>query len=98
MGLFNKLKDEAQNLIQQHPDQASQAAEKAGQAADKATGGKYSDQIQSGMQTAQQRIGGQPSDQDGSQPQDMNQDPSMNQGQDPNAEDDDDQFGNDQNR
>ena len=80
MGLFNKLKDEAQNLTKQHPDQASQAADKAEQAADKATGGKYTDQIHSGMQTAQERIGGQPS------------------GQDQDAADDDNQFGDDQNR
>ena len=98
MGLFNKLKDEAQNLTKQHPDQASQAADKVEQAADKATGGKYTDQIHSGMQTAQERIGGQPSDQDGAQPQDMSQDQAQGMSQDPNAEDDDNQFGNDQNR
>jgi hypothetical protein len=95
MGLFNRAKDEAQNLAQQHPDQASEAMDKAGQEADQATGGKFDSQIQSGMQAAQQQIGVQPSGQgqDPSQYQDQGQQDQgqqdqgqgQDQGQDPNA-------------
>ncbi|GAA2343875.1 MULTISPECIES: antitoxin [Streptomyces] len=44
MGMMDKLK----GAISKNPDKARKGARKGGEAADKKTGGKYSEQIQSG--------------------------------------------------
>jgi hypothetical protein len=88
MGIFDKVKD----MASQHSDQVSKEADKAEQVADEKTGGKYTDQINSGMQTAQDKIGVQPTGQDPAQSQGdpSAQDP-MGQGQDMNQDLDQDQ-------
>jgi antitoxin protein of toxin-antitoxin system len=46
-------KDKAQDAASQHGDQMDAGIDKAGQAADSRTGGKYSDQVQTGTEKAQ---------------------------------------------
>jgi hypothetical protein len=59
--MLDNLKDKAQELLGQHADKAEevsdQAIEKAGDAADSATGGKFSDQIDSAQGAADDAIG-----------------------------------------
>jgi hypothetical protein len=57
---FAKLLDKAKELLGQHPEQANEGMEKAGDFADKETGGRYGDQSQQGQQGQQgQDQGGQ---------------------------------------
>lgn len=59
MSLFDKAKD----LAQQHPDKVESISDsvigKAGDAADKATGGKYADKVDTAQQKADDAIGQQ---------------------------------------
>lgn len=61
MSAFDELKDKGENLAADHPEQAEkisdQAIDKGGDAADKATGDKYSDQIDSAQKKADDAIG-----------------------------------------
>jgi ABC-type nitrate/sulfonate/bicarbonate transport system substrate-binding protein len=61
VSMFDKAKDQAQKAAQDHPDQvekfSDEAIERGGDAADKASGDKYSDKIDKGQQAADQRIG-----------------------------------------
>lgn len=85
MGIFDKARDEAQNLTQENPDQVSQGMDQAEQMADQATGGRFGGQIRSGTQAARRQMGMQPDDQDSAPGQDSTwgQDPSQDQGRDP---------------
>jgi hypothetical protein len=60
MGIFGKGEDEAENVAQQDPNMADEAIDKGGQEADQATGGRFENQTDQGMRTAQSRIGQQP--------------------------------------
>jgi hypothetical protein len=60
MGLFDKVKESAQSLMDQGGDAVSGAVDKVKDAASGATGGKADDQINSGMETAKEKIGMQP--------------------------------------
>ncbi|MEV4138944.1 antitoxin [Dactylosporangium sp. NPDC049742] len=53
MGLIDKAKD----LVGKHDDKVDEGIEKAGEQADKRTGGKYTEQIDKGVDAAQQRTG-----------------------------------------
>jgi hypothetical protein len=61
MGMFDELKDKAAKLASEHPDQvekiSDQVIEKAGDAADHATGGKYADKVDLGQDKADDAIG-----------------------------------------
>ena len=61
MGTFDELKDKAEKAAADHPEQtekfSDQASEKAGDAADNATGDKYSSQVDSAQQKADDAIG-----------------------------------------
>jgi hypothetical protein len=48
MGFLDEAKDAAEKLVSEHPDQASQAIDKAEGLIDQQTGGRFTDQIQSG--------------------------------------------------
>ncbi|MEV7329463.1 antitoxin [Micromonospora sp. NPDC093244] len=49
--------DKAKDLADKHDKQVDQGMEKAGDMADKRTGGKYDDQIDKGVDQAQARTG-----------------------------------------
>ncbi|MEW2442377.1 antitoxin [Micromonospora marina] len=49
--------DKAKDFADKHDEQVDQGIEKAGDAADKRSGGKYDDQIDKGVDMAQQRTG-----------------------------------------
>jgi hypothetical protein len=61
MGAFDELKDKGEKLAADHPEQAEklsdQAIDQGGDAADKATGDKYSDQIDGAQKKADEAIG-----------------------------------------
>ena len=58
---FDELKDKAQQVAEDHPDQAEklsdQALEHGGDAADKVSGGKHSEQLDSLQEKADDKIG-----------------------------------------
>lgn len=56
---FNELAQKAKDFARQHPDKVEQGLDKLGDAADKRTGGKYSEQIDKGKEMLQQRLGEQ---------------------------------------
>lgn len=74
---FRKFVDKAKEFVGQHPDQADKGMEKAGEAADEKTGGRYSEQIQQGEQRARDYMGtggqsgGQPGQDQGQYGQDQ---------------------------
>src|ERR1700691_5952946 len=72
MGIFDKAKEEAENAAQQDPNLMNQA----GQEANQATGARFSNQINEGVQAAQNRIG-----QQGGQGQGQNQGQGQGQSQ-----------------
>ncbi|MEU8424210.1 antitoxin [Micromonospora sp. NPDC048835] len=49
--------DRAKDFADKHDKQVDQGAQKAGEMADKRTGGKYGDQIDKGVDQAQARTG-----------------------------------------
>ena len=49
--------DKAEEFADQHDQQVDQGIEKAGDLAEEMTGGKYDDQIERGVDTAQERTG-----------------------------------------
>ncbi|CCI54447.1 antitoxin [Nostocoides jenkinsii] len=61
MGMFDDIKGKVSDLAGEHADKvedlSDQAIDKASDAADSATGGKYSDQIDTAGQKADERIG-----------------------------------------
>ena len=48
--------DKAEDVAKQHPKQADEGTQKAGQEIDQRTGDRYDKQVQKGEQEAQQRI------------------------------------------
>lgn len=56
MGMFDKLKEKAAELAGQHGDKADQGVDKAADFADEKTGGKYSDQINTGAEKAKEAM------------------------------------------
>jgi hypothetical protein len=74
---FSEYADKAKQFASDHPDQADDAVEKAGQFADEKTGNRFDSQIQQGEQRAEQYYGGG-QDQGG---QDQGQDQGQGQGQ-----------------
>ena len=52
--IVNKAKD----LAADHPDQVTQGIDKAGDAVDDRTGGKYAGQVDKGQDTLKDRLGG----------------------------------------
>jgi hypothetical protein len=61
MGMFDNIKDKAAKLAADHPDQvekiSDQAIERAGDAADKATGGKHVKQVDGFQEKADGAVG-----------------------------------------
>jgi hypothetical protein len=57
MGMFDNMKDKAEDLAKEHPDQVNEGLEKAGDFADDKTGGKFEDQIDKGQEFARDRMG-----------------------------------------
>jgi hypothetical protein len=61
MGMFDNIKDKAEKLAADHPDQvekiSDQAIDHAGDAADKATGGKHVKQVDGFQEKADGAIG-----------------------------------------
>ncbi len=61
MAGLDDLKNKAGQAAQDHPEQAEklsdQAIERGGDAADKASGGKFDEQVDKGQQAADQKIG-----------------------------------------
>jgi hypothetical protein len=56
---FGKLVDKAKQLAGKHPDQVNKGVDKAEQAAEQKTGGKYDSQIQEGGDRAEGYLGTQ---------------------------------------
>lgn len=73
MGMFDKMKEKAAELAGQHGDKADQGVDKAADFADEKTGGKYSDQINTGAEKAKEAM-----DNLG---QNQNRDPNQNRGE-----------------
>ena len=61
MGLFDSAKKKAEQLMRDNPDKveelSDQAIDKAGDAVDSATDGKFSDQVDAAQQKADEAIG-----------------------------------------
>jgi hypothetical protein len=61
MGLFDSAKKKAEQLMRDNPDKveelSDQAIDKAGDAVDSATDGKFSDQVDAAQQKADEVIG-----------------------------------------
>ena len=55
---FSEFEDDAKKLASEHPDQADQGLQKAGQFADQETGNKYDSEIQKGEQAGENYLGG----------------------------------------
>ena len=54
---FGEFAEKAKDEAQEHPEQADQGMQKAGEFADQRTGGRYGDQIQQGEQRAESSMG-----------------------------------------
>lgn len=57
MGMFDRLKDKAAEMIGEHGDKAEEGVDKAAEFVDDKTGGKYSDQIDTGAEKAKDMMG-----------------------------------------
>jgi hypothetical protein len=59
--MFDNLRDKAEEQLKAHPDQVEKISDtiidKAGDAADKATGGKYAEQVDKAQKVADDKIG-----------------------------------------
>jgi len=75
---FSDFEDDAKKLASEHPDQADQAIDKAGQFADQETGNRFDSEIQQGEKEGDNYLGGQGQDQSQQQP---GQQQSQDQGQ-----------------
>ncbi|MGZ0147828.1 antitoxin [Kribbella sp. WER1] len=62
MGLFDEMKDKAEELAKDHPDQVNEGLEKAGDFVNEKTGNKFGDQIEQGENFARDQLGGQGGD------------------------------------
>lgn len=52
MGLFDEIKEKAQDLVGSHKDQANEGVEKVGEFINDHTDGKYEDQVNKGKDAA----------------------------------------------
>lgn len=57
MGLFDSAKDKASESAGEHQDKIDDGIERAGDAADEKTGGKYSDHVDSAEDLAKDKLG-----------------------------------------
>jgi hypothetical protein len=61
MGIFDEIKDKVSEFVEGNPDKvedlSDQGIDKAGDALDSATDGKFSDQVDQGQQIADDKIG-----------------------------------------
>ena len=57
MGFLDDAVDKAKDAVADHPDKVSDALDKAGDIADQKTGGKFSDQIDGGVDKAKGALG-----------------------------------------
>ncbi|MBK9476289.1 MAG: antitoxin [Tetrasphaera sp.] len=61
MGVFDSMKEKVEELLGQNPDKVEELSdagiEKAGDAVDQATGGKFSDQVDQGENMLDEKIG-----------------------------------------
>ncbi len=57
MGLFDEMKDKAEELAKEHPDQVNEGLEKAGEFLNEKTGDKFGDQIEQGENFAKEQLG-----------------------------------------
>ncbi|HEY3561745.1 MAG TPA: antitoxin [Kribbella sp.] len=58
MGMFDNMKDKAEDLASEHPDQVNEGLDKVGDFANEKTGGKFEDQIDKGQDFARDRLEG----------------------------------------
>lgn len=57
MGLFDEIKDKAEELAKEHPDQVNEGLDKAGEFLNEKTGNKFGDQIEQGENFAREQLG-----------------------------------------
>lgn len=57
MGLFDSAKDKVSGLAGDNKDKIDDGVENAGDAVDDRTGGKFSDQVDSGQDAAKDKLG-----------------------------------------
>ena len=57
MSAFDNMKDQGEDFLEQHGDQADAGIDKAGDAIDERTGGEHSEQIDQGAQRAKDALG-----------------------------------------
>lgn len=57
MGLLDDALDKAKDAVESHPDQVSEALDKASGFADEKTGGKFTEQIDGGVEKAKDALG-----------------------------------------
>ena len=58
MSMFDNIKDKAQDLVDEHGEQAGQGLDKAGDVVDEKTGGQHSAQIDQGVEQAKNALDG----------------------------------------
>ncbi|MGN6333913.1 MAG: antitoxin [Motilibacteraceae bacterium] len=58
MGMFDELKDKAEQAVDAHGEQVGQGLDKAGDLIDERTGGTYSGQIDTGVDKAKDVLDG----------------------------------------
>lgn len=58
MGIFDNLKDKAQDLVDSQGEKVGEGVDKAGELIDDKTGGKYSEQINQGEEKAKDALDG----------------------------------------
>jgi MT0933-like antitoxin protein len=58
MGMFDNIKDKAQDLVDSQGDKVGEGLDKAGDFVDDKTGGKYSEQIDQGADRAKDALDG----------------------------------------
>jgi hypothetical protein len=69
LGEGKKLAGEAEDQAKAHPEQADKVIEEGEQAADKATGNRFDQQVEQGGQKLEDEFGGQQTDQQAGQNQ-----------------------------
>lgn len=57
MGMFDDFKDKATDAASEHSDKVEGGVDKAGDALNEATGGKFEDKIESGKDAVSDRLG-----------------------------------------
>lgn len=57
MSEFDNLKNQGEDFLEQHGDQADAGIDKAGEALDQRTGGEHSEQIDQGADKAKEALG-----------------------------------------